>query len=337
MDALLLIVRCLLAVIFLVAGFGKLLDLAGSRRALEEFGVPARLARVGGLALPIAELGTAVALLIRPSARAGAGVALALLAIFIAGVARALSEGRAPDCHCFGQIHSEPAGRSTLARNAVFAAGAAFVLARGSGPSVTGGLESLDAVQLALVATSTLAAALAVAVAQLVVTHRRLRRDLANLTGMLSVPGLPRGAAAPEFELEPVRGQARSLADLMTPARPAMLVFLTTNCGPCLQMLPALAQWQETLSESLSLLAIFSGERSEVERLCAQHDVSAAIAQQDNETFTLYALRATPSAVLIDANGVIAAAPAEGVPAIEALIRTRLAPSGPVELAVNQG
>jgi thiol-disulfide isomerase/thioredoxin len=282
------------------------------------------------------ELGVGVALLIRPSARWGAVGAVLLLAIFIAGVARAMSQGRAPDCHCFGQIHSEPAGPSTLIRNVIFAAAGVFIVGGGSGPSLSGGLGSLDGAQLALVATSTLASALAFAVAQLRMENRHLRHDVANLTGAgLKPPGLTRGTAAPEFDLEPVRGAARSLAEMLASGRSAVLVFVSTTCGPCLQMLPSLARWQQTLAETLSLVAVFSGERPDIERLCDEHELNGALAQEGDDTFKLYALRATPSAVLIDPDGLIGSSPAEGVAAIEALIRSRLAQSEPAGLAVH--
>ena len=171
MDALLLSIRCLLAAVFIVAAIGKLLDLDGSHRALVEFGVPARLARLGAVLLPVAELAVAIALLFVPTARWGAVGALLLLLGFSAGVVRAISRGEAPDCHCFGQIHSEPAGRSTLIRNAVLAAAAALVVVAGPGPSLDGALGSLHGAQIGLVATSVLAAVLAVAVAQLGRTH----------------------------------------------------------------------------------------------------------------------------------------------------------------------
>ena len=102
-------------------------------------------------------------------------------------------------------------------------------------------------------------------------------------------------------------------------------------------MLPTLGRWQDSLSSSVTLAAIFSGEREEVERLCAEHELSLALAQDENEAFDLYELRATPSAVLIDVNGIVASAPAEGVPAIEALIRTGAAPEHVFELAVERG
>jgi uncharacterized membrane protein YphA (DoxX/SURF4 family)/thiol-disulfide isomerase/thioredoxin len=337
MDAVLLTVRCLLAAVFLLAAFGKLFDLTGARRALQEFGVPGPVARPGSVVLPVIELTVAVALVIRPSARAGAAAALVLLTVFIGAVARAMAQGRAPECHCFGQIHSEPAGRSTLIRNAVFAAAAVFVLLAGSGPNLVRALGSLDAAQLALVATSILAAALALVAGQLWGDKRRLERELAHSIAAKAPPGLARGTRAPDFALTPVRGITGSLSELMVLARPAVLVFLSTSCGPCREMLPALARWQQSLADTLMLTAIFSGEAAEVERLSQEHDLSTALAQEVDETFTAYALRATPSGVLIDAEGVIAGAPAEGVPAIEALIRSAVAHAKPRGTVVHAG
>ncbi len=322
MSALLLCARCVLAGVFFVAAAGKLLDLSGSRKALEEFGVPARFAWLAGPALPVGELAVAVALLIRPAAVAGAAGALLLLVMFIGGVARAMAQGRAPDCHCFGQIHSEPAGPATLARNAVLAAPAVLILIAGSGPSLDGGLASLDGTQVALVATAVLAVALGLLAAALWSDKRRLRRELATVIASRQPPGLPRGAAAPGFALAAVRGGAGTLEELRRPSQPTVLVFLSTRCMPCLAMLPKLADWQESLAHAVSLPAIFSGEQADIERVAQEAGLSVVLAQEGSEVFGLYALRATPSGVLIDADGVIVSTPAEGVPAIEALIRS---------------
>jgi len=335
MNGVLLSARCLLAAVFFVAAAGKLLDLAGARRALEEFGVPQQLARVGGPSLPVAELTVAVALVLRPSAVFGAAGALVLLLVFIAGVARAMSRGIAPDCHCFGQLHSEPAGPSTLVRNGLLAAPAILVIVAGGGPSLAAALSGLGAVQIALVAMSIVAALLALAVAQMWADTRRLRLELTVVAGRPS--GLPRGTPAPEFALATVRGTDGSLGELLTPERPLVMVFLSTSCGPCLALLPTLAGWQASLAESVSLPAVFVGERDEVERLSDEHGLTLALAQEGMETFEAYALRATPSGVLIDEAGVIASAPAEGVPAIEALIRAAAARARPTALIVHQG
>ena len=128
MDVALLIARLLLAVVFFVAGFAKLADLPGSRQALQDFGVPAVLVNPFGVLLPLAEIVVAVALILPVSAWWGALGALALLLLFVAGISYNLARGRTPDCHCFGQIHSSPAGRPTLIRNLLLAAIAGFVV-----------------------------------------------------------------------------------------------------------------------------------------------------------------------------------------------------------------
>ena len=289
------------------------------------------------MALPVAELVVAIALLIAPSARWGATAALLLLLTFAGGVARAMSRGEAPDCHCFGQIHSEPAGRSTLIRNGILAATAAFVLVAGPGPSLTAGLASLHGAEIAVVVVSALAAVLAVAVAQLWTERRRLKRELAAAIAARSAPGLRRGTWAPDFDLTPIRGTTRSLTAMLERLRPAVLVFVSTGCGACLELLPSLGRWQESLSESVTLVAMFAGERKEVERLCEESELSLALAQKEFEVFELYQLRATPSAVLVGFDGTVGGAPAEGVPAIEALIRTAVAAPRPLELIAAGG
>src|SRR5690349_9427508 len=111
-----LALRLLLSVVLLASGATKLVDLAGSRKALMDFGLPAVLAGPLGLLLPVVELGIAVSLVPVASAWYGAAAALALLITFIAGIGLNLAQGRTPDCHCFGQVHSEPIGWRTLVR-----------------------------------------------------------------------------------------------------------------------------------------------------------------------------------------------------------------------------
>jgi hypothetical protein len=118
-----LLARVVLATVFGVAAMAKLADREGSRRTLRGFGVPERLA----LVVALAELATAAALL--ASAFYGALAALALLAAFSAAIVAALARGARPDCGCFGRLHSAPAGRGTLVRNAALAACAGLVIA----------------------------------------------------------------------------------------------------------------------------------------------------------------------------------------------------------------
>src|SRR5438105_12312351 len=143
MSLLLLFARLLLCAVFLVAGLAKLADLAGSRQAMRDFGVTSKLADVFGVFLPLAELAVAVALIFPLTVWWGAVGALVLLLIFVAGIGYNLALGRTPDCHCFGQLHSAPAGWSTLIRNLVLALIARLVVGFGRGNTGAGVLELL--------------------------------------------------------------------------------------------------------------------------------------------------------------------------------------------------
>src|SRR5918995_1948131 len=152
MGIALLAARLLLALVFLIAGLTKLADRKGSRQGMLDFGVPSTLATPLGILLPLAELAVASTLIPASTAWWGAAGALALLLVFVAGISYNLARGRKPNCRCFGQLHSAPAGWSTLARNAVLAAPAAFVVWQGRegnvGPSAIGWVGAPSAVQV---------------------------------------------------------------------------------------------------------------------------------------------------------------------------------------------
>lgn len=145
-----MVLRVLLASVFLLAGAAKFVNPVGTRQALRDFGLPAFLARPMVMLLPLLELGVAAALMPASLAWYAAWGALGLLAAFLIVIGIAMLRGRHPDCNCFGQLHSAPVGRSTLIRNVVFAACAVWVVAQGpgkTGPAVwtwLAGLNSLE-------------------------------------------------------------------------------------------------------------------------------------------------------------------------------------------------
>ena len=137
----------------------------GSRKAMAGFGVPEALAGPFGLGLPLVELADAALLLPVATAWWAALGALALLATFVAAIAVNMARGKAPDCHCFGPLHSAPVGWKTLARNGVFAAVAVPIAVWGRpdpGPSVIGWLGPLSAGERAGVITGLVAGVLVV-------------------------------------------------------------------------------------------------------------------------------------------------------------------------------
>jgi thiol-disulfide isomerase/thioredoxin len=322
MNVALLGLRITLAAVFLLAAVGKFRDLRGTVEALGAFGVPEGVARWAGPGLPLAELGAATLLLLEPLAGVGAGLALALLLLFIMGIARSLARGEAPDCHCFGQIHSEPAGVSTLIRNGLLSAAAAVILLLGRGPAIGASLSGSGTL---LLATTIIASVLTIVCLALWSERTRLTGELERTLQARQPPGLPAGVLAPPFQIEAVRGSASALEELLGLGTPVILVFASTTCGPCLEMFPVLAHWQDAVSHSLTIAALFSGPRDDVERLSEEHDLTMVMRQRENEIFETYALRATPSAVLLAADGTIQGPAVEGAGAIETLIRTSLA------------
>src|SRR5438270_5676883 len=141
MDIVLLLIRLLLAGIFILSGLTKLVDRSGSCQAMLDFGVPARLATPSAVLLPLVELVVAASLIPTVSAWVGALGALALLLLFTAVVSYHLTRGRTPKCHCFGQASSEPIGWSTLVRNLILSTLAGIIVGFGrtsAGASVIG-------------------------------------------------------------------------------------------------------------------------------------------------------------------------------------------------------
>lgn len=318
-------VRVLLAAVFATAGAAKLFDLPGSRAALDAFGIPSRALRTVAVALPVAELATAVALLFPSSARWGALAALTLLAAFMAGIARALARGQAPDCHCFGQIHSAPAGRGTLVRNGALVVLAALVAWRAPGPAIDDWVSLRSAAELAAVGAGILAACLGAIALRLWLESRTLRDDLADARKEIDSvpPGLPVGVPAPSFSLEDLRGQTITLGSLRARGLPVLLVFVSPSCGACRILLPDLARWQGALADRMTIAVLNGGGdsgRADFEEL----GVENVLLQEEFEVMNDYRLRATPAAVVVSPDGTIASKPSLGQITMEPLVRLTL-------------
>jgi thiol-disulfide isomerase/thioredoxin len=315
-----------LAGVFATAGFAKLADLHGSRQAVAGFGVPERAAPIVGTLLPLAELATAAALIAQPSARWGAIAALALLGAFIAGIASALAKGRAPDCHCFGQLHSAPAGRGTLVRNGILLVPAAIVALEGPGPSIGAWVSERTDIELVAVGAGILVGLLGLLALLQWRTNRRLAADLAEARADLArlPPGLPIGASAPSFSLRDLRGGVRTLESLCDRGKPVALLFLAPDCSSCQSLLPDVGRWQAMLAGDLTVAVITSGSAQDARVGIRPYGISDVLVQEDAEVMTAYRVRTTPSAVAVSSDRMIASTPAEGPLAIEPLIRLTL-------------
>ena len=296
--------QLLLAGVFLTAGIGKLLDLAGSRQAMRDFGVPDRAATIAGTLLPVVELAIGVALIFAPSARWGALAALALLLTFIAGIARAMARGEEPDCHCFGQIHSAPAGPLTLARNAALAGCAAVIVVYGSGPAVDAWVNARSTSELVAAGAAICAVAAVAYALSLRAEIARLKRnlDIAQTGAAAASPGLPVGADAPAFALRDLQGETVSLTALRERGQPVLLLFMSPSCGPCAAFLPTIQQWQQSLSARLTLAIITTGT-AEQNAVFTEHGLEHVLLQDEREVADLYGAQSHPVRRLRDAWG----------------------------------
>lgn len=333
----LLFARLVLAVVFFLAGAAKLADRAGSRATLVSFGLPRSLAPLFGIALPMLELGVAIALLPAASAPWGALGALFLLGAFSAAIVTLLIRGREADCRCFGQLHSSRVKWSTLARNLALALIAAFVLAGGRGgvsPSYltwAGSLGTMEWIALfALVFALGLFTAGAWFGIHLMRQHGRilLRLDALEAAlaerGILSAPeGLPVGTPAPAFDAPTLHGGSTSLEELLAPGLPVMLVFTSPACPACTAVHPDIARWQLRHGATLTVALISQGTLEENRVRFAGTGIRHVLVQRAREIADAFDASVTPSAVLVSRDGTIASAVAQGVVAVRGLIGSK--------------
>jgi peroxiredoxin len=351
METALLAARLLLAAVFLVAAAAKLMDRAGSRQAIADFGVPERTASPAALLLPLAEAAVAVALVPKATAWWGAVGAAALLLLFIAAIGVNLARGRKPDCRCFGQLSSSPVGWTTLARNALLAALAGFVVWQGRdepGTSAVAWVSDLSPGELVLLIGSLALLALVAAEGLILINvlrqngrlMLRLERVEERLTAAGTGPveseeqtpperGLPVGSPAPTFQLSGLYGETLTLEALRAAGKPVLLVLTDPHCGPCNGLMPEIGSWQRDHAGALTVALISRGTPEENRAKSTEHGLANVLLQQDREVAAAYQEEGTPSAVLVLSDGTVGSPLAAGAEAIRSLVaRTVGAPGG---------
>jgi thiol-disulfide isomerase/thioredoxin len=344
MEIILLLARLALTIVFGVAGVAKLSDRPGTERALRGFGAPEILTRPLAWILPMAEICVALALLPLVTAWLGGLGALLLLAAFLLGIGVNLARGNTPDCHCFGQLHSEPVSWSVFVRNLALAAVAAFLVAQGrdhQGLSAVSWMETMRIGEWMSLALSGLAVALLLPV--LTMLRRALRQQAAmaeTLTAMRKlieedygelqpleredatppVEGLPVGAVAPGFSFPTLAGERMSLDGLLALGKPVLLLFVSPTCSPCRTLLPHVRTWDRDYGDFLTIALLSKGAEKEVRHKLAKYEAPYVLLQEDSTVAEDYQTRWTPAAVLVDRNGKIASPVTSGQEAIQALV-----------------
>jgi peroxiredoxin/uncharacterized membrane protein YphA (DoxX/SURF4 family) len=333
MDVILLLIRLFLFGVFALAGVSKLLDPKGSEKAFEDFGVPEELAKPTALALPIAEISIGFLFLFLATSWLAAIAGLLLLLVFIGGMVYQMAKGNAPDCHCFGQIHSEPVSKTSVIRNVGFALLALLLVARGQdGQGVDLTSYSNDMFQAVLVLGILVLLAVAVTYLKKIFEQQIqiLRRievlELVSRDGATveregvgnPAESLPLGAPFPEFELADTSGKRIRFADYKRRQKPILFLFVSTDCGPCNALYPEITEWRTSLKEKLEIVLVSSGSiTANLEKFT---DESGVLLQEKRELADQVRARWTPTAVYVNAEGRIASHPAAGDTAIRELV-----------------
>jgi peroxiredoxin len=353
MTAFVLIARLLLAGVFAIAGVAKLAGRSGSRQAVIGFGLPSSFAGPLSILLPLVELAVAAALIPTSTAVWGAIGALVLLLLFLVAIGVNLARGRTPDCHCFGQLHSAPAGWKTLARNGILAAVAGFVVWQGwngnVGSSAIAWLGALSAAQLLILAGGVVVLGLLggqwLLLIHLLSQNGRLLMRIealennlrggsvaASANGSLArqaAGGLAVGSPAPGFSLKDLQGEELTLDSLRSSGNPVMLLFTDPNCSPCNALLPEIGRWQAEHQDKVAIVLVSRAGPEENETRALEHGLTNVLLQEDREIYEAYAVAGTPGAVLISPDGTIASPAAGGAESIRALVAQAVAtPAG---------
>jgi thiol-disulfide isomerase/thioredoxin len=344
MAALALGARLVLALVFAVAGTAKLLDRRGTRVALVGFGAPESSAATLAVALPLAELTVAGLLLPASTALVGALGAFVLLAAFTSAIGWNLARGRAPDCHCFGQLHSAPASWKTLVRNGALLGLAGFAVAASVAEPSTSALAwigDLEGAELLALGVAVAGAAVLVlgglaflsllrSYGKVLVRLDRVERALAeagiDLADDATTPelGLEPGTPAPAFWAKSLTGETISVETLSGLGRPAILLFTSPSCGPCKALLPTVAGWQEQHGDSLTFALASDGENEAIRAEAEEFDLENVLPDEDRRLHDAFGVNGTPSAVLLTPDGAIGSWIAAGSGEIEELVAQAL-------------
>lgn len=340
MNIALLIFRLVLAAIFGVAGIAKLLDLKGSEKAVREFGMPNILAKPISILLPVAEVLIAVSLLFTETSWYGALAGTILLLLFVCGMVVHLAKGSAPDCHCFGQIHSEPVGAKSVIRNCIFAGAGIVLIIFGSENQglnlFAPDLSSVVDYQLMQLILGIAIVCLLAAIVYLLKNISGLQLKILRRIEVLEVlsgaardyelenlghpdDGLPVGAPSPDFELPDVKGKNVAFEHLLAKAKPILMFFISPNCSPCNALLPEIKEWKGELGEKINFVFISSGKAKEnLEKFGEVND--QILLQKQREVSEIFGAKWTPGALLVNSDGTIGSRSAAGDEAIRNLV-----------------
>ena len=115
---------------------------------------------------------------------------------------------------------------------------------------------------------------------------------------------------------------------MLSAGKPVLLVFTDPDCGPCTALLPHVAAWQRDLEKLDHRRTHLRGSVDDNRAKAAEHGASRVFIESGDEVSSLYEAQVTPSAVLVDPDGMIASPRVAGEPDIRSLFESTVAAAG---------
>ncbi len=345
MEIVALIARLVLAGTFVVSAAAKLRDHAGARQAVADFGMPAALVGPTAALLAPVELTSAVLLLTTGwGVTAGAVLALGMLAAFTVGIAVNLTRGNRVECHCFGQLSTEPLSWSSVVRNVALMAVAGVVLAGGTVQGwpwqvVADAFDGLAATEAWLwSAVVVLAVALVVLGWVFLTMLRRYGQALLRVEELeAGHSGHTHGQAqefvpwqAPGVDGVDASGRTVPLASQLHDDRATLVVFVAPHCEACGELVDDLTQWQAD-ADGPTVVVLSPGERDAIAGKFGDVQVLA----HDGEVTETWRVEYTPGALVVNGDGLVVSPPAYGAEDVRRLHRVASGRPDPADVVIG--
>lgn len=132
------------------------------------------------------------------------------------------------------------------------------------------------------------------------------------------------GKVAPPFDLSVLGGGRVTRDALLARAKPLLLIFAETRCGPCYELLPDIGGWQRVYGGRLTIALVSNGTPESNLAMTAEYGISPVLLQAEREVVEAYGLTQFPAAVLVQPDGQVSAGPRYGTNAIRKLVAETL-------------
>lgn len=321
-----------LAAVLALSGVAKRRDQESTSSVIEMLRLPRWLqAPWVAAALPVGELVLALALLVpwEPVFALAAVATAVLMVTYLAVVVRAMGFDPRPGCGCFGRIGDQRITGRTVTRNVILTAfGLVTVAMAARGETVLDVLRAGGAQSLwwLLASAATAAVAVLVGSSPAGATPAGLHVGQTSDQSPGAVDSDPADVDPEEYVRLPIpptevisrQGHVASLPDLSAQG-PVLLVMTNCFCGPTSQAVEALSRWREALPT-------VRVEYVTTVQFDQHAEGSSSAAPEDGwydhraATWSALGVTASPAAVLLGADGLLAGGPISLMSDIEAFV-----------------